>query len=76
MLSRVLADTLRENGYQVKLKDGNRVFATDSDVDLMLDEAVRKLKDEPVDTLFEIHRLIVRKGAAGYDVFVMMGEIE
>jgi hypothetical protein len=68
------ARILKEQGYTAKIGD-EYDFLSDSDVELIYDEVVRKLYNEPVGTIMEVSHFIFLKTHKGYDVFVHVGEI-
>lgn len=69
-----LARIFRKNGWTWNIKGKSSVVPDEDDIEAALDEAARRLYDEPVGAQLEVGRLIVQKKHRGHDVYIYMGE--
>lgn len=72
----MISSYFEEAGYVWKLKTGEEIFPSPSDIQKVLDKAAGVLYDEKIGSNVRVGSLLVEKTETGYDVYILAGSYQ
>lgn len=75
MIAELITEILMRTGQTWKIGNKN-LQPQEDEVEIVLDEAVKKLYDEDLGARFEMGGLIIEKRSGGYDAYCYVGSYE